>query len=110
MSGETYDQEERRQPQPEAPRQVLVGDIVHYVPNPGETFIWGTSQDGMERPAIVVVVFKDDPNGMVSAQVVLDGSNDSAFRSGPENSNTLWAPSLKYDANKGPRTWHFPNE
>lgn len=99
---------ERVAPSNPVPPVPSIGRIVHYVANPGEVYIMAGNEGG-ERPAIVVLVRTDFAAGdnAVDLLVFLDGSNDPAFRSGPENSNTYWVAGVKYDANKGARTWHW---
>src|SRR5437879_498386 len=60
---------------------VVIGRIVHYVPNAGETY------SGSERPAIIVQVWQNP--GQVSLLVFLDGTNDQAYRGAPDNSPTF---------------------
>ena len=82
---------------------VVIGRIVHYTPNPGETF------GGYERPAIIVQVWPEE-HGKVSLLVFLDGTNDQAYRGAPDNSPTFWVPSVLYSVYKEPRSWHWPKD
>ena len=81
---------------------VVIGRIVHYVPNAGETY------SGSERPAIIVHVWENP--GQASLLVFLDGANDPAYRGAPDNSPTFWVPSCPYSADKMPRSWHWPKD
>ncbi|MDE2098868.1 MAG: hypothetical protein KGL39_16565 [Patescibacteria group bacterium] len=70
------------------------GRIVHFVEDRGE-----------EHPAIVVKEWTPD---LVNLGVFADGSNDSfQFNMGEMVS---WQTSVGYDANKGPRSWHYFND
>jgi len=72
-----------------------IGRTVHYI-MPGS---------GKHRPATVVEVFGDRPDGLCNLQVFVDGSNDG-FRA---EQGTHWAPSIHRDDTMTRQgTWHWP--
>ena len=61
--------------------------------------------NGEHRPAIIVAVFGDRPDGLCNLQVFTDGSNDG-FTS---HQGTLWATSIhRDDTISRLGTWHWP--
>src|SRR5215472_9688202 len=72
-----------------------IGRLVHYI----------MPTSGRHRPAIVVEVFGERPDGLCNLQVFTDGTNDG-FAS---HAGTLWATSIHRDDTMTRHgTWHWP--
>ncbi len=83
-------------PAPAAPEMPTIGRIVRYALNPS----------GESRPALVV---RDAaPGGLVNLHVFLDGNNDDGAVGKGGGDNTMWLPSVAFDAGGKPGTWHWP--
>jgi hypothetical protein len=77
---------------------LTAGRMVHYVLSDTDS----PRHPSEHRPAVVVKVWGDHPNGCCQLVVFMDGSNDEQA-----GDLTKWKTSVVYSEDPKPGTWHW---